>query len=274
MRFIFSGPSRKTRKRVKAFFVLLALVAGIMLAAESRFSLFRVKKLDITAQGMVPEYAVWGVIPRGGEDFWPIFYKSKTAYELLLESYYPVKANLTMTGWGKFRLDLKPLKPVIRLFWGGKYWYAAADGHIWLTSLKDNRYVSAEAAMAAPALAWGTDRMTPVELSSMGKGNIFVSSLPMVHVMKWYANIKTLGWNNDVKYVEAIVNEGLPVVRLILNGASGDGGARILFSDDPEQWIEAGLAVKKLYPDVLRLPQNIFIDTTYKGKIIVKNSVK
>ena len=47
-----------------------------------------------------------------------------------------------------------------------------------------------------------------------------------------------------------------------------------MFADEPLHWHEAGFAVKKLYPDLTKVSQEIFIDTTYKDKILVKNKVQ
>ena len=51
-------------------------------------------------------------------------------------------------------------------------------------------------------------------------------------------------------------------------------GLSILFLDDPKDWNEPLLAIKKIYPNMNEIPNNIFIDTTYKGKILIQNKVQ
>jgi hypothetical protein len=273
MRFTFWVPSKKTKARIKFFLILIAIAAGMLAALESRFAILRVRDIKVDAANILPHSAVWGTIPPGQENFWPSFWTHEKEYTSLIEDYYPVNVDFSCCGWGKFKLGIKPAEPVLKVFWGGKYWYAAADGRIWLTTLKENEYINSSQTMTRPVLTWGSDRMTPVNFSKV-HGNIFVSSLPMTHIKQWYDNMRALGWSAKIKYVQAGVNEGQPVVRLIFSDGKDGTAANILFPDDPSVWLEAGIAINKLYPDLQKVSPNIFIDTTYKGKILVKNKVQ
>ena len=76
-----------------------------------------------------------------------------------------------------------------------------------------------------------------------------------------------------VKYVQAGVKEGTPVVRLILyRPGTKENGAQLLLPDDAERWAEAVLAVRKLYGALENMPPDIFIDCTYKDKILLRNT--
>ena len=43
-------------------------------------------------------------------------------------------------------------------------------------------------------------------------------------------------------------------------------------ADDAERWAEAVLAVRKLYGALENMPPDIFIDCTYKDKILLRNT--
>jgi hypothetical protein len=273
MKLNFWAASAWSKKKIKLLLLIAALAAGVLAAAESRYAAFRL--LDITAvpPAILPENAVWGTIPPEQEKCWFLFWLSKNSYCRLIENYYPVSLNLRLSGWGKFDLEITPLVPAFKMYWGGRFWYVSADARVWLVSLHENSFISADKANSVPVLSWSSDRTTPLEIS--GKhGNIYSSSLPMERITKWYDNVKALGWHKKVKYIEAGVKEGKKVVRLIFYNEAGDNGVNMLFDDDPELWQEAGLAVKKIYPDISSISPDVFIDTTYKGKILVKNKVQ
>ncbi len=273
MKLFFWVPSRRTSKKLKILLLILSLVAGIIAAAEARYAVFRLYGIDIDPRGILSEQVVWGTIKPQHEKMWISFWLSKEQYCENIEAYYPVNLRMGLSGWGKFKLEVMPLEPALRLHWGGKFWYVAADGRIWLSSLKENVFVSSEKADALPLLSWSSDRGTPVDLSAH-RGNVFPSSLPMDRVSLWLENMKALGWSDKVKFIQAGVREGKDVVRLIFYDSEGGNGANIMLQDDPKEWQTAGLAIKKIYPSILKIPSNVFIDTTYKGKILVKNKVQ
>ena len=121
-------------------------------------------------------------------------------------------------------------------------------------------------------LAWGADRATPIDMAN-SEGNVFNSSLPLALISRWYAQINALKLAPYVKYVQAGVKEGTPVVRLTLyRPGTKENGAQLLLPDDAERWAEAVLAVRKLYGALENMPPDIFIDCTYKDKILLRNT--
>lgn len=245
----------------------------MLVAAESRYAVFRLCDITADPPSILPERVIWGTIPSGQEKFWPLFWFSKNKYCRLIEDYYPVDMDFKLSGWGKFRLEIKPLVPVFKMYWGGRFWYVADDAKVWLASLKENSFISADGADSVPVLSWSSDRNTPLDVSDK-HGNVYASSLPIGQIAKWYENVRVLGWEKKVRYIEAGTKEGKKVVRLIFYDETGNNGVNMLFDDDPELWQEAGLAVKKIYPDISNISPDVFIDTTYEGKILVKNKVQ
>ncbi|MDD4160190.1 MAG: hypothetical protein PHO18_04505 [Synergistaceae bacterium] len=273
MKLNFWAISRRTRKRLKALLLFLSLAGGILAAAESRYALFRLYGIDIEPSGILSEQVVWGTIKPQHEKIWVLLWLFEDEYCENIKAYYPVNLRMSLSGWGRFRLEVLPLEPAFRMYWGGKFWYVAADGRTWLSSLKESTYLNSEKADALPMLSWSTDRTTPLDLSR-DHGNVFASILPIGKIFLWYDNLKALGWTGKVKFIQAGFREGENVVRLIFYDKEGGNGANILLLDDPSEWQAAGLAVKKIYPDISGISSNVFIDTTYKGKILVKNKVQ
>lgn len=273
MKSSFWAPSRRARKILKFLLVLISLSAGILAAAEERYAVLRLRGIETDPGGILSEQAVWGTISPWQEKIWLLLWFAKNKYCGNIESYYPVNLRMEISGWGHFRLEVLPLEPAFRMYWGGRFWYVAADGRTWLTSLRENRHVISEKAESLPLLSWSSDRTTPIDISDE-HGNVFYSNLPLERVFLWYQNLRVLGWSDRVKFIQAGFREGRNVVRLVFYDPEGGNGAEIMLSDDPVEWSAAGLAVRKIYPDVSKISSNVFIDTTYKGKILVKNKVQ
>lgn len=264
---------RKTRLRLKVFGTIFVLLLGVLIAAESRYAVFRINDIAVNSNRIVQDNALWGITSYQEEKFWPLYWISKSSHEKVIEAYFPVEISIKLVGWGKFQATCVPLSPRYKLYWGARYWYVASNGKVWLATLGENKYIPKNETENIPILSWSSDRTSPVDLSARN-GNVMPSSLPIARITKWYENIEALGWLGKVKFVQAEMREGIPVVRLVFRRADGGSGTEVVFADDPADWYEAGLAVKKLYSSVGNIPQEMFIDTTYKGKILVKNKIQ
>ncbi|MCE5202524.1 MAG: hypothetical protein LLF78_08455 [Synergistaceae bacterium] len=273
MKFIFSGISRKAKNKIKICLILAALVAGSLIAVESRYAVFRLRDIEVSPQGILPQHAIWGTLSSAQERCWPFFWVLRGSYEGLIEKYYPVDIKLFLSGWGRVTMKVFPLKPAFMMYWGGRFWYVSTGGKVWQASLVENKFVPEEAVRSLPILSWGSDRITPIDLTA-DHGNVLSSSLPIPRILKWYENLNSIGWSHSVKFIQAGVKEGQPVVRLIFYNQVGESGVDMLFTDDPAEWHASALAVKKIYQDPKKIPPGISIDTTYKDKILVKNKVE
>lgn len=263
----------RRRRRLKKFLIILcALAAGLLAAAEARFAVSRVSLIEQDPLDALPQYVVWGTIPSERERFWPSFWLHRREYKELIEAYYPVEIDVSLKGWGKFLVGVRPLVPVYRVYWGGRFWYLSAEGKLWLASLAENRLIDRGGADKLPVLAWSSDRATPIDMAG-SEGNVFHSSLPIALISRWYSQLGALKLTPYVRYVQAGVKEGTPVVRLILyRPGTKDNGAQVLLPDDAGRWAESVLAVRKLYGAPENMPPDIFIDCTYKDKILLRNT--
>ncbi|MBQ9882388.1 MAG: hypothetical protein IJM42_07270 [Synergistes sp.] len=261
---------RRRRRLIKILLLAFAVFTGFLLAAEGRYAVMRLGDISVTPPGALPQHVVWGVLTTRQELFWPSLLSSKKEYEEIIENYYPADVKLKLRGWGKFRLEVKPLAPAYKVFWGGKYWYLSEEGKLWSSSLKENAMLKEHDAEKKPVLTWGTDRATPVDMGDL-KGNVLSSSIPIKLIKSWYVMADELGWGRNVKFIQAGVKEGTPIVRVIFYTAGNKNGAQLLLPNEAEKWPETGLAVKKLYGGIENLPPDIYIDGTYKGKILIRN---
>lgn len=261
---------RRRRRLRKILLLAAAVFIGFLLAAEGRYAVMRLSDISVKPQGALPQHVVWGVLTARQELFWPSLFTSKKEYEDIIENYYPADVKLRLRGWGRFRLDVKPLVPSYKVYWGGKYWYLSEEGRLWPSSLKENAMLKEHDAEKKPVLTWGTDRATPVDMGDL-KGNVLSSSIPIKLIRSWYAMSEELGWGRSVKFIQAGVKEGTPIVRIIFYTAGNKNGAQLLLPNEAEKWPETGLAVKKLYGGIENLPPDIYIDGTYKDKILIRN---
>ena len=272
MRFVSSEASKKRKKRRKILLILTVILFGVFWAAESRYAFFRIRNIEVTPPDILSQRDVWGSLSKYQERYWPLLWVTKDRQSKLIAMYHPMDVKLNLTGWGCFALDCVPLKPEIKMYWGGKYWYVASDGRVWLASLEQKRTVP-DKMHKVPLLYWSSDRTSPVDIAK-GNGNVYVSSLPITKIMEWYGNIESFGWTKHVKYIQAVMRDGKPVVKIVFIPRLPESYLEILFSDDPAEWRDIGAAVKKIFTNLEEMPKKIFIDATYKDKIIVKNKVQ
>lgn len=278
MRSASSGGSKRLRKRGrrsgKLYLILLVILAGMLTAAEVRCRTLRIAGIEIEPMAVpfVCE-SVWSGVPARAEKFWPLLWMSKRSYETAIEKAHPVKARLLLKNWGRYKLDVEFLQPLFVLYWENKYWYVSSDGKMWLTVRPENVMADLSAARRLPVLVWGRDRTSPFDIAN-ADGGAYRSSLPMALILAWYDSIEFLGWTEKTKALYTERREGQEAVRLIAIDSKGGRGAEILFPDSSEHWREAGMAMKSIYPDITKISTDIFIDMTYKGKIIVSNKVK
>lgn len=273
MRSTSSGRSRSKRRKgksvIKLLLVFLAILAGALRAVEARYQTLRIAEIEAdSAITSLMTATIWAEVPRKAVDFWPLLWLSKRTYEAAIEREHPVKVDLRLKEWGRFSLKIEYLNPLFRLYWENNYWFVSSEGKMWLTKLPDNNLINLSDVLRRPVLAWGKERSTPFDIANANSG-VHRSSLPVTQIEAWYNNIETLAWTEPIKSMYTGQKEGLSVVRLVF-----DNGVGVLFPDNPELWMGSGLAVQKIFPDIMKISPDIFIDTTYKDKIIVSNRVK
>lgn len=273
MRSNSSVISRKTERRIKIIFLIIALLFGISMSLVSKWHIFALKGIDAEPENVLPHSAVWCNVTSFQEHFWPALYIAKQNYEKKIEQVYPVQAKLGISSWGTLKLKIDVTEPIIKICWNGKYWYVSENSTIWSEDIEENNILLFERLKNVPVLFWGDDRTAPCEIGA-ATGNIKKCALPIGQITAWYENMRSLEWLDKVMAVKAETDDGKQVVRLIFKDKFGHTGVSVLMPDLAENWIVAGLAVNKICPDLQELSENDFIDATYKDKILVKNAVQ
>ncbi|MEG2019436.1 MAG: hypothetical protein RRZ70_02985 [Synergistaceae bacterium] len=260
---------KKSCGGAKALLMVLTLFFGGLLALESRYAVFRINNIKTSYQQIVKTRVMWDIISPAEERFWPLFFINTREHEKKLEKFYPVKVKIKLDSWGAFRIELVNLSPIFKMYWGDKYWYISDSGMAWLNSLPENQCLSLKNAEEKPLLIWNSDRQLPLDLVSEN-GNIIKTSLNITKINEWYSKLEALGWMHNIKFVIASMDKKKPVVNIVFKNKDGVG-VTLQLKDDPSTWIEVGLAIKKIYPDLTILTPEVFIDTTYENKILIKN---
>lgn len=261
---------KKSCGGAKLLIVFFVFIIGVFFAAEARYAFFRLEKIESGEPAIVDSKVLWGTVSTYEERFWPLYYLNKINHAKELEKYFPVEAEIEFDSWGCFRVKITKLTPEIKMYWGNKYWYISDSGKAWLASLRENEKLNKELAENRPLLVWSSDRQLPIGLSS-GSGNIMQTSLSVSNIREWYRNISVLGWEKEIKYIVALVKDKKPAVTLFFKHKKGGSGVKIMLADSPDAWIEAGMAVQQIYKDLTVVSPDIFIDTTYNNKILIKN---
>ena len=212
---------------------------------------------------------VWHAMPEKAEVFWPILLWRSDVLKSEIEHYYPVSAHFKSVGWGKFRLDVIPLEPFIKVYWSGVTWYLSDEGKIWRVSLGANALVHGITSPKRPLLVWGKEMPIPINMDKQ-RGDITQSSLPIQRIKSWYYEFDRLGWNEKIYRVTATRSEGRTILNLEFKTLS-EKKMVIIVNDDPVGWQSISQAVSEIQRDRAVRSEDLFIDTTYKGKLIVRS---
>jgi len=271
MRSNSSEVSRKTDIFIKLFLLFFALFLGIVISLESKTHFLRLKEIETTPDRLLPKVVIWKNVTETERSFWPLLMLNKAEYEKEIEKNYPVECRLQIFGWGKVRLQLDCIEPIVKIGWNGQYWYLSENGKIWRADLDENNILTLSAVKKLPVLYWGQEKITPYEIGN-SSGKIKISALPIEQIAGWYRTLGNIKWLDKIFAIKAETNDGIPVVRLIFKNYEGANGVSVLLPEDSESWVVASLAINKICPDMRSLSQNDLIDATYNDKILFKHS--
>lgn len=249
--------------------ILFFLIAGFLYGLEQRYHLFRVADISYVPDNVLVQDMVWHAMPEKAEVFWPILLWRSDVLKSEIEHYYPVSAHFKSVGWGKFRLDVIPLEPFIKVYWSGVTWYLSDEGKIWRVSLGANALVHGITSPKRPLLVWGKEMPIPINMDKQ-RGDITQSSLPIQRIKSWYYEFDRLGWNEKIYRVTATRSEGRTILNLEFKTLS-EKKMVIIVNDDPVGWQSISQAVSEIQRDRAVRSEDLFIDTTYKGKLIVRS---
>jgi hypothetical protein len=256
----------------KAGLLLFSFICGALYFAETRYDFFRLRELEIAPTGALPDAVIWSSVPGPSERFWPFLALNKRTYVRGIVGFFPVEIKLAVKGWGRYRVSIKPLEPILYVSWRSRMWLLSKNGRMWPANLQSNATVKGMVFPDKPILAWDSGLAMPIDPERQS-GEIYPSSLPMKKIDKWYETIEKIGWKDDIYCVLAKKINGRPVVQILL-GSGGGAASEIIVKEDASDWLSLALALEHVFPGMGRkVPKGYVVNATLADmKFTVKSS--
>ena len=251
-------------KKWKRRFLLLSFICGLLYFTEQRFDFFRLRALDIFPSGVVEDKTVWQAVPRSAESLWFTLILNNDGFLRKIEDYYPVKVNIKITGWGRYRVTLTPLKTYIYVSWNSKTWLLSTDGRMWASNLSGATKIKGLHFPDKPILVWDSNLAIPIDIGGHSC-DIYASGLPIAKIIRWYETIDKIGWTKHVRCLIAKKIDGKPVVQVVF-GSESETTGEVILKDDTSDWVALSSALKELYPNLSgNIPAGSIINATYSN---------
>lgn len=245
--------------------LLFSILIGILYCVELRYSFFRLRSLEIEPKGVLADSLVWQAVPVKAENFWLALMWDGGGLKGKIESFYPVEASLRVAGWGRYRLEVAPLKVFALVHWNSRMWLVSTNGRMWLANLPANAKMKLQLPNK-PILEW--DRGMPIPINTEGqRGDISPSSLPLRKIAGWMDALEKTGWMNDIHKIVAKKIDGRPVVNVMLGSGERIVG-EITLKEDTGDWLQLAQAFKQegIFPVVDGKHDMIEINATFIDK--------
>lgn len=237
---------KRKRKKWKLRVLFLSLLCGALYFANQRYDCFRLQNLEITPGGILSDSVIWEAVPAAAHGFWPSMIWESRNFARRIENFYPVAVELKPTGWGRYRVIVKPLDVMIYVSWNSRMWLLSSNGRMWLANLPANTRISGLVLPEKPILSWDSGLPIPIDPERQG-GDIYPSSLPLVKINRWYDTIAKTNWYPDTYCLLAKKVDGKPVVQILLGRENAITG-EIIVKDDTANWLAVAEAVAKIFP--------------------------
>ncbi|MDR1516321.1 MAG: hypothetical protein LBS45_11565 [Synergistaceae bacterium] len=249
-------------RKWKAKLLMLSFLCGVFYFAEQRYDYFRLRGLEITPPGILPDTTVWQSVPRVAERFWMSLFWERRKFVKGIEAAYPVEIKLKTAGWGRYKVSIEPLKPMLYVSWNSSMWFLSDNGRMWRTDLPSNASVKGLSFPKKPILAWDSGLAMPIDPETQG-GGICRSSLPLAKIKKWYDMLEKVGWENEVYCVLAKKKDGRLVVQLLL-GAGDGSSSEVVLKEDTANWAPIAAAMTRVFGGTgSTVPDGLVVNATF-----------
>lgn len=250
------------RKNWKGALLMLSFLCGLLYFMLQRYDLFRLRGIEIVPGGVIPESVAWQAVPHSAEIFWPSLFVEAREFTRRLEGFYPVKLDISISGWGRYKVTIRPLDVFLCVSWNSRIWLLSEDNRMWLANLPANSAVRGLVLPDRPILAWDRSLPIPIDPELQG-GDIYASSLAIDKIKAWYATIERIRWYKSIYCLLAKKVDGRHVVQVLL-GKEDDIAGEIILKDDTINWLELAAALDEVFPDGEYLrPPGVIINATY-----------
>jgi len=242
-------------------------MCGFLYFVEQRYDFFRLQEIEIVPVGVIPDSVIWDAVPGSAEHFWPSLFLSGRDFTGRVENFLPVQLSVKVAGWGRYRVSITPLEPMLYVSWRSNMWLLSRNGRMWPANHPANIVVKGMVFPERPILAWDSGLALPIDPERQ-KGDIFPSSLPMAKIKKWYDEIERIGWGDDIYCVLAKKVDGRPVVQLLL-GSGEKISSEIVVKEDTSDWASLAAALSEVFGSGSRVPNGLVVNATFTDKFTV-----
>lgn len=235
------------RRRWRIKLIFLCFIAGALCYLSERYDVFRVRGIDVVPGGILTGSVIWDALPDSVERFWPSMIFGSRDFIRAIESFYPVRMSVALSGWGEIRVDIEPLRVFAFVSWNSRKWMLSEDGRMWLANLPANAVVKGIDYPDSPILAWDASMPIPIDPERQG-GDIYAASLNIDNIKNWYSTIDKTSWRGKIYCLMAKKIEGRPSVQALF-GSEGSITTEIILRDDAKNWEDLATAMRKIFPE-------------------------
>ena len=253
--------------------MLLAAIGGSFFYLEALFDVLRVRSISFSPQEAVSEGLFWENLNSEYIRWWPLLYLNKREISTEMEQLIPVEVMLRFVGFGKLQVKISSINPSFIVRWENILWYVDLKGKIWKKSQFADSLFPGMGADLKPILEIGNGFPVPLQNADLGNTEkaVFQGLLPMDLIQSWIDALSPFPWFEDIEKIVMQRNAGDYL--LMLRIRSDKGWIELLLKPDTGKWIEIVEALGKIMPKFPVGYSNIFIDATYKDKIVVKDII-
>lgn len=245
----------------------MALFAGAFCSVEAHYQFLRLQGMEIQPKGICSDSVFWKEVSEGGKRFWPLLYMESGSVIQNVEEEYPLSVSAGLSGLGKLRWNVTPLKPWISILYKGDLWYLSRDGRLWKTDLSANKEIKGVLPPGGPLWVWGKGLPSPF-LEGTPKHPIEKSSIPTDLISQWIDGLKGTGlWEKAMK-VQVNSQENREVLTVFLQEGKW---VQLKLDQDTKEWPAIVDAVRMILKKEISNDETLLVDATYKDRIIVSS---
>ncbi len=258
-------------RRWQNLVVLISFVLGGLFFLEKNFHFLRTREIAIQPQEHFTEEIFWNSLDSEKIRYWPLLFLEKNKITHEIEKIIPVQVDLNLSGFGRFRLGIYPLKPLYVIEWKEILWYVDRMGKTWKVSREVNNLIDGISKPDGPVFEVGEGFPIPLPVGVLENSEdlIYQSHLPLDLIRRWNEDVVGLPWFPILERL--VMEKRAGEYYLVLQLKSQKGRIDLLLRAESEKWTEITEALGKIMPGFPQHYCNIYIDATYKDKIVVKD---
>lgn len=254
-------------------FLWLALFLGVLCGAESHYQLLRLVELTVDPPGSLPEPVLWRSVGSLSRRFWVIPLLRKDAIARELQERYPAEIRVSITGWGRIGISVRPHVPWLLLVYQGQEFILSQDGTIWPRSFSMEESAlkrNGNKPDQLPRWEWDNSLLNPFNDPSRRQSTVQPSTLPLEDLKRWNDGLSKQGWFGRQLKTTVSLRGGVRYLKIIAQ--RNNQRIQLELGDKTEDWETIFPAIRKILAEPERAGEgNLLIDATYEGKIVARH---